>query len=321
MISICIPVYNFVILDTVRTLLAQADRWGVDVECVIFDDHSLPYYEERNRALRDEPRVRYLPLIENIGRSKIRNRLADHAKGEWLIFMDCDMIPHDDYFIQRYDQETRGNADVVCGGIHYGGEPKDKNELLRWRTEMRNKRHLERMKRLALHMPVTTGNFMIRRSLYQRVRFNESLTGYGREDQLFSLELEKLGARIIWTDNPLVHLGLEQNETFLSKIEESIFNLVCVWNANPQFRRTMRNTSGRLKAALLLRKLGLAPLVEQVFHFFRRPLRYRILCGDSKMWYFNFYQLGYLLGTLRMPNISRLTRRKRGMPLVPSTKI
>lgn len=318
MISVCIPVYNFVIVDTARALLREADQWGLDVELVVFDDHSLPYFERANRELRSEARVRYLPLIENIGRSRIRNRLADYAKGEWLLFMDCDMALPQGAFLQQYDDYTRTNVDVVCGGISYGPRPDSDDSLLRWRTEMRNARHMARLRRLGLHQPLSTGNFMIRRSLYQRVRFNESLTGYGQEDQLFSLELAQTGARVVWIDNPLSHLGYEHNLDFLHKTEESILNLVRVWNANPAFHATMRRASNRLIAALTLQRLGLARPVARLFHMAKGLLRRMVLQGHRPMVFFNLYQMGYLLRALQTPNLEVLAGRVRRTAFVQS---
>lgn len=310
MISICIPVYNFNVVDTVRRLLEQADRHNVEVEVVIFDDRSLSYYEETNRALRDDPRVRYLPLIENMGRSRIRNCLADYAQGDWLLFMDCDMEPADASYLHRYEEQTHAQVDVVCGGVDYGARPQAKANLLRWRAELRRKRAYERMQRISLLAHVTTGNFLVRRETFQRVRFNENLQGYGQEDQLFSLELARMGARVTYIDNPMVHLGYESNEEFLRKSEESLVNQVCIWNANPNFHRQLFQVSPRLRAAVLLRRMRLWWVILLPFYFLQGVLRRAVLRGDRWMGFFHFYQTGYLLMALRMSNLRPLLGRK-----------
>ena len=50
LISICIPIYDFNVVDLVHTLLRQADSCGVEVEILAFDDRSQRYYEEASRG-------------------------------------------------------------------------------------------------------------------------------------------------------------------------------------------------------------------------------------------------------------------------------
>lgn len=54
----------------------------------------------------------------------------------------------------------------------------------------------------------------------------EVIQGYGHEDTLFSSLLEKAEIPIKHIDNPVVHLGLENNQRFLEKGAQAIQNLV-----------------------------------------------------------------------------------------------
>ena len=88
-LSILIPVYQENCIKLVSDLVNQTKRLSIDSEILVFDDCS-PIKCEDNRTLSDMERVTYRELEQNIGRSKIRNLLADTASGDVLIFLDGD---------------------------------------------------------------------------------------------------------------------------------------------------------------------------------------------------------------------------------------
>lgn len=291
-------------VDTVKRFLVEADSWGLEVEVVLFDDCSRTFYQEKNASLATlDPRVRYLPLIENVGRSRIRNRMADYATGNWLLFLDCDMMPIYPNFLARYFEAMQSQADVVCGGVVYEPKPTDRQFHLQWRVEKRQHWHRQRFRKQSEALALETGNFMIRTELYQRVRFDESLSGYGQENRLFALALDALEVPLKWIDNPTRHLGRENNVEFLQKIEESTVNLVRVWHANPTYRPMMMKTSRQLWAVTWLRRLRLLPLLGLFFRWRRLSLRKRIARGPRFLWPLRVYQFCYLADALRRPNL------------------
>ena len=116
MLSILIPTYNYDCTNLVRDLHRQAECAGIDYEIVVADDAS-PIKEcaERVREINTWPNCRLIELERNLGRARIRNRLADEARFEWLLFMDSDAEVISDSFIVDYLKHT--DADVVCGGL------------------------------------------------------------------------------------------------------------------------------------------------------------------------------------------------------------
>ena len=89
MISILIPTYNYNITRLVADLHQQALDTYVDFEIIVIEDGSTLFVED-NKAVNDFEFCRYIILSENIGRSAVRNKLADEAKFGHLLFMDCD---------------------------------------------------------------------------------------------------------------------------------------------------------------------------------------------------------------------------------------
>lgn len=310
LLSVCIPVFNFTVVDTVERFLAEADRQSLSVEIVIFDDCSDTFYTQKNALLAEYDRVRYLPLVENIGRSKIRNRMADYANGEWLLFLDCDMTPAYTNFLQRYFNSMNGQVDVVCGGVSYGARPQDKRLQLRWKHEMYWVRQREHLMRRDVALGVETGNFMIRRELYSRVGFDESLTGYGQEDKVFVYTLSHMKARIAFIDNPTNHLGQEPNDAFLRKIEESSVNMVRIWNANPNMQRSTLHGNKRFRFVVMLHRLHLLRLWLLPFRLFRGTLQRRLEAGYSWLSSLRYYQMSCIAEAFMKPNLSMLRRGK-----------
>ena len=43
LLSVCIPVFNFSVIDTVKQLLDEMNAQGLNVEVVVFDDCSQPF--------------------------------------------------------------------------------------------------------------------------------------------------------------------------------------------------------------------------------------------------------------------------------------
>ncbi|MFC2413124.1 MAG: glycosyltransferase family 2 protein [Bacteroides sp.] len=304
MISICIPIHDVNVVPLVETLLQQAQTNRIEVEIILFDDKSYPTWRAANEQLREMKNVFYLPLIENIGRSQIRNRMADMATGEWLLFLDCDMRIMNENFLSTYASYTSGADDVICGGIYYGNRPKERDFLLQWRTEQKVLRHRRRISLRGLYEHVSTGNFMIRKAVFDTVRFDEKIRSYGQEDQVFSLELARLKIKPRNIENPTEHVGHESNELFVQKTETSLFNLVRIWHSSPLFHDQLYSASKRIRVARFLQRTGFAPVFRSIFHLFGGSLRKTCVNGHARMWQFSFYQMGYLLTVFRIPNLA-----------------
>ena len=90
MLSILIPVYQVKVEKLVVKLIKQCDRCKIEFEILCFDDGSKERIKVSNRSIDLLMRVNYVELSENLGRSKIRNRLAKSARYDYLLFLDAD---------------------------------------------------------------------------------------------------------------------------------------------------------------------------------------------------------------------------------------
>ena len=97
MLSILIPIYNFKVVDVVLELKKQAKKLNIPFEILCFDDYSTTH-KDSNKSLSKEAGIHYTELEHNIGRTKISNLLAQQAKYNNLLFLDCDIsIDKDDF--------------------------------------------------------------------------------------------------------------------------------------------------------------------------------------------------------------------------------
>ncbi len=312
MISVCIPIFNRNVKRLVDDLVEQIEKGGLDAEIVLLDDGSTDESRSQNDFLRDKKHVLYFPLIENIGTSRIRNRIADLASGDWLLFLDCDVTIMSHDFLQTYEQCTRGMDDVFYGGVYYGNKPTRRDEQLQWRTQQLALRNRARLSRRGLYEYISTGNFLIRRSLFESILFDEKLKTYGQEDQIFSIELKKKGKIPVRIDNPVKHEDRTENSAFVTKIEDSLINLVRIWRADEEFRPQLEKASSRLRSARRLRRMGVPVLFKFLFAWLGCPLRSACIGGKFPTWCFSFYQMIFLVVAFCAPNVAQFGETHKG---------
>ncbi|MEL7120834.1 MAG: glycosyltransferase family 2 protein [Bacteroidota bacterium] len=226
MLSILIPIYNFDCNELVQRLSHQANYNSYEIEIICMDDASSPEFRVINAGLKDLPHVKYFQLYSNLGRAHIRNELARVAQFSYLLFMDCDSMPHDDYYLERYTR-LLPTEQIICGGRSYQIErPDDQRFLLHWTygTEREQKDAATRNK--TPHHGFMTNNFLIPKHIMEQFPFDAEIKQYGHEDTLFGFKLKEVGIPIHHIDNQLLHIGLEERSIFLEKQKKAIENLV-----------------------------------------------------------------------------------------------
>ena len=293
MLSICIPVYNFDVRKLVHDLHRQANENLPDFEILLVDDHSDETYRRQNREFRLLEKVKYTEMNENIGRSKIRNLLADKAQFKYILFLDCDVEIVRDDFISKYYEQIRQNEMVVCGGHIYQETPPEKEKYLHWYygTQREVKTATERQK--APNDSLMTANFLISKELFEKIRFDERISGYGHEDTLLGYELDKLGIKTNHIDNPVLHAGLDTAAQFLEKTRESMRNLLKLY----QFSGFDEKISHKIKALRAFHtagKSGLQGIIAKLFSAFRQKMENNLLGPRPRIFILDLYKLGFL---------------------------
>lgn len=283
-LSVCIPVYNTSVLALVEVLRSQAAVLEELVEIIILDDGSAPEFREINSSLQGVEGIKYFEQ-DNMGRAATRNRLAELASGDYLLFVDSDcMVPEG--FLRRYLKHCKSDC-VVVGGIAYSPRPEDHKLMLRWKVGVKREQRSIEERRAKPYLSFLSSNFMISRSLFSDNRFNSALRNYGHEDTLFGNGLFIQGLQIRHIDNPVIHTGLDTADLYLMKIEESIGNLLYIWAQGFDYRPFRI-----LVAFRRLRTFGLAGVFAVLFCVFKKPIR-RLLTGFcTSLFLLDIYKLG-----------------------------
>ncbi len=293
MISILIPTYNYDITLLVTDLHRQAIETHVDFEIIVMEDGSTLNVEE-NKTVNELEFCKQIILDKNIGRSAVRNKLADAAKYEQLLFMDCDAEVCSEYFVAKYVAFCKEEC-VVIGGTDYDPNERNPNYSLRLKygRQREARTALERGKN-----NFATFNFLISKSIFNQVRFDESIRGYGHEDMLFGHQLHQLGYEFIQIENPLIHKGLDDNRSFLSKTEEGTRNLFLLYQTGRY--PFLADESKLLNTYIRIYKSGLTRLFALKFDL-TGHLLCRLLSGKSpSLLLYDWYKLLFLCKTSRM---------------------
>ena len=289
MLSILIPTYNCLCLKLVEELVRQAASLKTDYEIVVVDDASTDTaIVHENSQIATLPHCRFVRLDSNIGISRMRNRLLQEAKYQWLLCLDADVCPSDSDFLKRYS-DAIGKANVVCGGLLYREGNGQNINPLRYRYGITCEAQTLDERQANPYQSFKTSNYLINKELAQQIAFDESFVGYGHEDTLFGKMLQQLGEPILHIQNPVYHDDTDTAAEFLAKTRRGIDNL----------RTHAADLQGYSRLLLTFNKLKrwrIVWLVSLGYKLFRRPIERNLLGNNPSMKLFGFYKLGYLCG-------------------------
>ncbi|MBR5982453.1 MAG: glycosyltransferase family 2 protein [Bacteroidales bacterium] len=292
MLSICIPTYNCNVNDLVAELSRQCAEAKVDFEIIVLEDGSDEDYAKQNSSIEKISGAKHIVDTQNHGRSYTRNKLADIAKGEKLIFIDCDSAIPDHIYINRYIENS--SADVVCGGTTYNELQYSPEISLRYTFGTKVEKTTADKRNQAPYSAFTTNNMMVSKKVFEIIRFCEALKKYGHEDSLFGFELQENKIPIFHIDNPVIHTGIESNDKFLAKTRAGIENLVLMRNfdgISPFFFNHIRLYRHYAK----LKKSCLLWTIRLTYKIFGKAIEKHLLNSKRpKLMLFNLYKLGYL---------------------------
>lgn len=225
MLSINIPVYNIEVGSLVLQLINQAKKLAILFEIRIYDDGSHESIKIKNRSLSDQPNLVYLELKKNLGRSGIRNKMGFESKFNYLLFIDADSKIIKDDYLETFLKNKQPNR-VLCGGTAYQkNKPAQPEKLLRWFYGTKREAISSEIRNSKKGFIITSNNFLIEKSVFEKIHFREEIKNYGHEDTLLGFDLFKNKIEILHIDNPLEHTGLEDSELFIKKTKVALETL------------------------------------------------------------------------------------------------
>ena len=189
-LSIVMPVYNAE--STLAECLTRVFQSTLDgFEVVLVDDGST----DNTRAIAEEFPVRVVPSGGRVGPAAARNVGAREALGDFIFFIDSDVMVRPDTLSRLMARFDQGDVDGLVGvqalELRYRNLPsRYKNLWMRW-TYLRKQSAAE-------DVPCFyTTAAAIRRDVFLRVGgFDQGYGGPSVEDQAFAQKLMRLGVRI-----------------------------------------------------------------------------------------------------------------------------
>jgi glycosyltransferase involved in cell wall biosynthesis len=290
-ISLLIPVFDYDIIALVHSMKNAMGKVPEFYEIVIGDDGSSGEYREKYRSLKAE-NIKIISSKKNIGRAAIRNRLALEAKGDFLIFIDADVILPGtaEAYILKWLPFLK-NSRVICGGtIYHDSPPGDPDKLLRWKYGKWREQKSAAERNKHPHAGLSTFNLLIEKSVFSKIRFNEELKQYGHEDTLLGYQLKKAGINILHIDNGLIHEGLESNRDFLNKTKLGIENLSKLYDKVTD-KKSFSETVMILRFYNKLKLFGLTRILAAIFIKYRDQMEIRLESGNISLLLFGFYKM------------------------------
>tara|TARA_B100001250_G_C19729530_1_gene757770 strand:+ start:332 stop:1204 length:873 start_codon:yes stop_codon:yes gene_type:complete len=284
MLSILIPCYNFDIHDLVKDLWRQGKLKEIDFEIICIEDGSSEQF--LNHKIKNIQYVTYIINKENIGRSKIRNLLAKKAKFNWLLFIDCDSKIATNNFLSNYTEKFNHSNVVFYGKTIYSKKYKKSSTRLHWL-------YGEKIESKRKKSQFSSHHFLIQKKIFNQVRFDEKIEKYGHEDTIFLIQLKEKKYKTCYIDNPLLHIGLENNEVFIKKTEQAIKNLIIL---NESYNL---NHLKIIKTYNVFSLLFLHHILLFAFQLFKKEMLKNLISKKPNMWLFQFYKLGYYCEKLK----------------------
>ena len=224
---------------------------------------------------------------ENRGRAYGRNHLFEAAKADWVLFLDADMMPIDDHFIENYLTEIKSEtSDVLFGGFKVvetrGTYETEIHRVMSITSDCAPAAERQRLG----PKNVASSNLCVRKTVLIAEPFDTGFKGWGWEDSEWAARVNE-SFRLKHIDNPALHLGLETTETMLKRFRTSGPNYIRFTQRHPALAKSLPLH----KWVTRLRKLPghqlLRPLLKLTVKLNHMPMKLRI--AALKLWRASWY--------------------------------
>lgn len=240
-LSVIVPTHNRVaVLRRTLDRLAAQTLPRDEFEVLVIDDGS---DEEQRRTLRQYRAPFAQRLLEKTqgGLASARNLGADHATGEYLHFLDDDVLPDADLLRQHLaaHEAERGPVAVV-GALPY--PPHVVLDSFLWYLERSGHYDLYKLPKKypggQPPLPPMNGNSSVPREAFFRAgRYDESFSQYGSEDLDLGYRLARNGVRFVYNPRAVgYHDHVKDFAQFRRDMEAAGESLIQLYRKYPEIR-------------------------------------------------------------------------------------
>lgn len=262
-------------------------------EILTQDDASKSALNIENKKINELENCHFFELAQNVGYRENKNILANKSKFDWLLILDGDCLIHQDDFIKKYLEAIKDHDGVYGGRVHPEECPSP-NKMLRWKYGkfMEDNPLENRLKKP--YESFLFNNTLIRKAIFNQIKFDASFKKYGHDDTLFSFELKRLGAKLHHIDNPVEHHDLDDNAVYYKKTKDAMDNLFYLYDnkiIDYQYTKLLRTLK-------FLEKTKLYFIPKNIYKILEKPIKVNLTGNKPHLFVFNVFRLGYICGKI-----------------------
>ena len=289
MLSILIPVYNYDVRALVLELHKQCLECKIDFEILVQDDASESVHNIKNEQINTLSQCSFVSLQQNIAHRENRNLLARHAKFDYLLFIDGDSNCLNPSYIVDFVFAMH-RFDVVYGGRLHPINCPSKNHILRWKYGKFREDKVACLRKKAPFINLLFNNTVIRKAVFESIKFDASFKKYGHDDTQLSFELSKKNISVLHIDNQIEHGDIDFSSDYLNKTKQAVENLYQFYKQNSIDYKFIKI----LKFYHVVRILKIKKIIVMIFNSIEPELKKQLLGSNPHLSLFDFYKIGYL---------------------------
>lgn len=221
-VSVLIPAYN-VEKYISQCLESVCNQTYPDIEIIVIDDGSNDAtFSIISKYAKDDPRIAALSR-ENKGVAHSRNELLDHAKGEYVLFVDSDDWIEPDMISTLVGLSEKYSVDLVmCRNVNVNTTKND-SVVDVWNKDEILKKFLE-------HRELTGSlcNKLIKRQLFDGIRFTPGIS-YG-EDAMVIWDIIGRLDKMVYTTEEFYHYRMNATSISHQGLSEAKMSVLQVWD-------------------------------------------------------------------------------------------
>ncbi len=286
-------------IQLVRTLSEQRLPAGFDADIIVVDDGSNDDTSDRiEEAIGNG--ITLLRLPTNSGRAAARNSGASVARGEMLLFMDCDCLPAShDLVAEHLRSWTQGVVATIGPVTGNGNGFWHRYQIAA--SERRAQQHAA-----GIYFSGSSQNMMVARKVFEACGgFDKNYFTYGFEDRDLQIRIAKYG-RVAWAAEACVrHMDSLALPLVCRKMAEAGGSAAIVFSRHhPEAYQALgyARLDVRQHAWLRLPARSLDHIIEPLARYSDHIIANRCIPYKLKSWLVKVLTgLSYLAGTSRPP--------------------